>query len=390
MEIIRQIQNEKDQKQFINLTAYCFADETGWTEQLFPLDADDRAFGLFVDENLTSAAISKDFTSCIFGEIVPSSGIACVASGPQYRNKKHVRKLLSQVLREDYEKGRLFSALYPFQFQFYQKFGYGSIGMAYIYNFKPNDIHLSHPPSGWFVPFDGTEKQLAEMYRTYNTWVKNFDFGILLKTPALDVFKEKLEKEKDSIFIYYNQLGNCHGFIRIHLETLRPFFVRLKIKKIAWANPTAFRVLLHFLRNHRDQCQDIEWTVPACIPINWITQEPRIEQKCVFLWMARPLHVKRLLEMKARKISFDDRFIFSVQDEIIPENSGTYLVKHDKVEKQSFRDENTLPFHLFSSLLFGGISLKEALLVGLVNTKISPEIGAFFSLNRNIYLTEVF
>ena len=90
----------------------------------------------------------------------------------------------------------MFSALFPFSFQFYQKFGYGSLGSAFNYTFEPKDIRFINPPSGKFVTFQGNVKQLNDIYNLYNGWVRNFDFGILLKTPSIEKFKQDYEREK--------------------------------------------------------------------------------------------------------------------------------------------------------------------------------------------------
>ncbi len=83
-------------------------------------------------------------------------------------------------------------------------------------------------------------------------------------------------------------------------------------------------------------------------------------------------------------------FSFSIKDEIIAENTSTYTIDGDKVNKQSNNSENFIPFEIFSSLLFGGISLEEALLAGFINFEPSGEAFKFFSFNRNIYLSEQF
>ena len=390
MQTIRLIENENDQKQASDLAAYCFVDETGLSKRIFPLGSADRFLGLFDGETLASAVLSKGFLSSLFGEVVPSSGISCVVSSPQYRNRNFVKLLLTKVIKEDYEKGKLFSALYPFLYRFYQKFGYGSLGPASFYTIDPRDIRLTGSPSGQFAPFLGTDKQLDDYYNIHNKWVQTYDFGIVLKKPSIEKFQDQCKFDKDNILLYYGMNGDCEGFIRFHLKTLQPFVIRFELRRIAWAHVEAFKALMHILWVHRNQCQEITWTAPLNVPINWITMEPRIDHKYTFLWMARPLNLQKLLSMKAEKNPINGKFTFSVKDEIIPENSGTYTIEGNTVVQESFQDKNTLTLDAFSSLLFGGISLKEALLAELVNYDFPAEAENFFSINRNIYISEWF
>ncbi|MFZ5518884.1 MAG: GNAT family N-acetyltransferase [Candidatus Zhuqueibacterota bacterium] len=387
---IRPIESGDARDQFVQWMDYCFKDETGWTQRMFPLPSEDRAVGLFDGDRLTAALLSKGFTSRIFGETVPSNGIACVVTAPQYRNQRHIRKLLSQTLHEEYERGAMFSALYPFQFGFYQKFGYGSLGPTVGYMLDPHAIRTPELPPGQMVPFNASARQLDELFEVYNHWVLNFDFGILRPKPTVEKFVQSLSFDKENVFLYYDENEVCQGFIQFYFNTQREYVVRLKVTSMAWNNAPAFQALLHFLWTHRDQCKDIKWTPPPALPLSWLTREPRIEQYTAFSWMARPLNVPELVRLKAEKLAETGRTTFSITDDVIPSNSGTYTIQGAEVIKEPFRERNVLPFHLFSSLLFGGISLDQAQLAGLVTASLDDMDGSFFAFNRNIYLSEKF
>ena len=386
----RQIETEKDCNQYIALMDYCFKDETGWTGRMFPLPPEDRAFGIFDGDKLAAAMLSKGFTSRIFGKTVLSNGIGCVATAPQYRNRKFIREIFSSVLREEYEKGSLFSALYPFLFDYYQKFGYGSLGNVVAYIFDPSEIRKPEPRPGRIVPFDNSTRHLDDMFSAYNQWVQNFDFGIIRPKPILEKFVQMTEADKAHIFLYYNEEETCQGFIQFYFKTLRKYVIRLKVESMAWVDSSALGALMHFLWTHRDQCSDIKWTPPPILPLVWLTKEPRIEQFCNYSWMARPLHVEKLLQLKAELNPTKAEIKFSLLDEILPENDATYIVRGSSVSKEPFEAINVLPFHLFSSLLFGGLSLKQARFAGLVSMSRGEEAEKFFSLNRNIFLSEDF
>jgi len=387
---IRRIESGSARDQFVYLMDYCFKDETGWTQRMFPLPSEDRAVGLFDGDRLAAALLSKGFTSRIFGETVPSNGIACVVTAPQYRNQRAIRKLLSLVLREEHERSALFSALYPFQFSFYQKFGYGSLGHTVGYIFDPNDIRVPALTSGRMIPFNGSDRQLEELFDVYNQWVQQFDFGILRPKPTAEKFGQSLSVDKSSVFLYRNEKEICQGFIQFHFKTLRKFVVRLKVTSMAWNDAAAFQSMLHFLWTHRDQCKTIKWAPPPALPLSWLTREPRVEQYNAYSWMARPLHVPELLRRKAANVPGEGQTIFSITDEVIPGNTGTYVIRGSEVVQEPFRGINVLPFHLFSSLVFGGISLSQARLAGLVPANGDDMGDSFFSFNRNIYLSEKF
>lgn len=76
------------------------------------------------------------------GRIVELGGIGGVASLPQYRRKGGIRALMNAVLRDMYDRGFVFSGLYPFSRAYYKKFGYtdGGTAMTWTIPFSAFDL----------------------------------------------------------------------------------------------------------------------------------------------------------------------------------------------------------------------------------------------------------
>ena len=68
------------------------------------------------------------------GGSVPMGGIGGVASLPEEREKSSIRSIFEYSIKEMYEKGYVFSYLYPFSPSFYRKFGYELNMNVIIYN----------------------------------------------------------------------------------------------------------------------------------------------------------------------------------------------------------------------------------------------------------------
>ncbi|WP_129113126.1 GNAT family N-acetyltransferase [Halegenticoccus tardaugens] len=64
------------------------------------------------------------FTARVRGGWHPLGGVSAVASPPETRRQGHVGRLLSSLLREFCDRGTYFSALWPFEYGFYRRFGY--------------------------------------------------------------------------------------------------------------------------------------------------------------------------------------------------------------------------------------------------------------------------
>ena len=86
-------------------------------------------WGLFADGDLQAALTVVPFETHWGSEIVfKLGGIAGVATWAQARGNGYVAELLTESLRAMKERGEVVSALYPFSFAFYRKFGWDWVG----------------------------------------------------------------------------------------------------------------------------------------------------------------------------------------------------------------------------------------------------------------------
>ncbi|MBN2442446.1 MAG: GNAT family N-acetyltransferase [Spirochaetales bacterium] len=389
MEKIKLIKEKKDESAYRELAAYCFSDSIGWTERIFPLEPGDTAYGIFDNDILTSGAMSRSFQIYIFNTLIEMAGIAAVESGPQFRNRGYIRKLIKQIFIDELKKGKIVSVLMPFKHKFYEKFGFGDFGGTTATTFDPENIITRHGCNGEFIRFNGNKEQLSDMYDVHDIWVRNFTGGIISRRKSLAKFKDDLKWLKDHLFLYYKN-DECKAYLRYHLNIKAQYTTDLEIKKAAWKDNAGFSGILHFCASHRDQCRQIEWKSPNNIPLHMLCKTPRISQNLLHDYMIRPLDVKKILQLKADFTPATEKITFSIEDEIIPENSGTYIIEGKEVTKTVFNRKNKLPFHIFSSLIFGAYSLKELELSGFTDTSFPITAYSFFQKNHDIYVSEMF
>jgi predicted acetyltransferase len=312
-----------------------------------------------------------------------------VVSTPQSRNRGYIRRLLSKILKDEKEKGKIVSILMPFKYKFYQKFGYGYLGGATATKFEPDNIDAFPLLKGKFVKFNGKKEHLTAMYDVHDIWVRNFTGGIESRRLRITKFKEYIKRIKNHLFLYFKN-NECKAYILFRFNYKEFHESEIIINKTAWKDNEGFRGILNFLKTHRDQCQHIEWNVPRNIPFHILCKNPRISQKLLHDFMIRPLDVEKILALKADYTPAIEKITFSIEDPVIPGNSGTYIIEDKEVKKIPLTDENTLPFHIFSSLVVGAISLKEAELIGLNNISLPVTAYSFFQKNKNTYISECF
>ncbi|MBN1698439.1 MAG: GNAT family N-acetyltransferase [Spirochaetales bacterium] len=386
---IRRLKGKKDEDACSRLAQYCFPDEVGWTSRIFPITAEDEAWGLFKDGQLATATISRYYEAYIYGSLEKMSGISLVESHPHMRNQGLVRELLNHIIKEDVKRGMVFSTLRPFKFFFYEKFGYGYSGDTCFFSFSPDNIK-ELPVEGAMIRFEEKDSQLKDVWNVQDEWVKNYTFGITAKHISLKQMIDELNFRKQHLFLYYRD-GTCRGYILLSLITAGQFEMNMQISKMAWTDQDAFRGLMTFIRTHKDQCKEARCVLPADIPLHLVFKNPRILQTVKADHMVRPLNIEYLLKLKLQDNPVKcGEFSFAIEDPIIPHNTGSYIIENNRVIKRSYEEENIIPLHIFSSLLFGSYSLQDAQLAGLIGDDFPENARLLFTKTGSIHLSEFF
>ena len=122
----------------------------------------------------------------LYGEIVPGNYIFGIATLPEYRCKGIARELLESAIEVAIERGHVLSMLIPFNYRFYEKFGYkmsyklvkASIKAEYS---SPDDMH------GHIIKSDYIISDLQNVYKKFcenlNGWINRSDdeFQLILE-----------------------------------------------------------------------------------------------------------------------------------------------------------------------------------------------------------------
>lgn len=96
-----------------------------------PVEPPKETLGLFVQGELLSALTTCPFTVYwpgARGGALALGGVAGVATYAEARGEGHVDQLLRESLRRMREAGQVISALYPFAWKFYQRYGWDAVG----------------------------------------------------------------------------------------------------------------------------------------------------------------------------------------------------------------------------------------------------------------------
>jgi len=387
---LRQIKSSKEKQQYRELCKYCFVDKTGWTDSMLNDPKEDSAvYGAFEDKLLKSAIISRHYSVNLFGSMQKMAGISAVASYPEVRNKGYVRAIITQILEDEREAGRTLSCLYPFSFSYYAKFGYGSMGEFRHVSFSPLDL-LPVKDAQALLPFDGSGQMLKDLHTVKTAYLQRFDFSAFAQVPDVKKYTMNLLATKKKLYLSYRD-GKACGALIYELRPLKPHASELVLNEIYWTSPEGLRDIIAHLRAHRDQCEKISGNIQESVPFHLLCTEPRLPTEVWRSWMARPLKLQTLLEAKLADEASKTftPFSFSVEDAQIPEETATYKLSPDGIQKKAHDGTNPVSLPVLSALLFGGMSTIQAVDAGLCDGWITDHRD-FFAKKRGNCLNEHF
>jgi predicted acetyltransferase len=387
MSEIRVIETRPEREAFRELARYCFVDTVGWIDRVPPAGArEGAAYGVFEGDRLLSALISRNYACSLFGETAGMAGISAVATWPEERGKSRVSELMAHAIRRDREEGKSVSSLYPFKFSFYEKYGYGFVGESSLYRFSPYDVRGLTPPGGEWAAFDGSPEMFGGYLDVFSRWARSFDFACLPALDSRDELRAQLDADKEHCYLL-RTAREVKAVLRYALVVTGPFSKRMEVRRAAWTDAEGFRGIFHFFVKHRDQVPEIDWRTCGGLGLHHMTGEPRIYCAVSRDWMARPLDLPGLLARRAEAEGFKGPAEISITDDLIESNTGTYLIEDGGVKLIRRKGGDTIGLPLFSSLLFGGMTYREAVLAGHV---LEPALEPLFARRRPVWLTERF
>ena len=385
---VKLIRSKEGQKSYSELCKYCFNDSVGWTDRMFRGDAKKQSvYGAFEGKALKSGIISRHFNVNLFGKMHAMSGISAVASYPESRNRGYIRSLFKKILNDERNAGRTVSALYPFSFAYYGNFGYGALEDYRHITVRPEDI-LPFAGTKPLVPYDGSQAMFEDIKSIWNGYYGCFDFGSDRSDHTAEGFNDAADFFKYRAYVAYKGKKPL-GAIVYTLNIAGSYQSEIDISTLAWTDAAALPGIMGHLAAHRGQCAAIKGEFHSSVPMHLFTKEPRLPTGIIRSWMARPLNLEKILASKLKEQKDFSPVTFSIEDPVIPEESGTYTVSPGSVKKKANTGEHAVPLSVFSSLLFGGMTPEEAY-VSVCPERWILDAADFFKKRRRSYLNERF
>ena len=293
-----------------------------------------------------------------------------VSTLPEYRHSHYASSLLIKSLEVMKNRGYLFSALGPFSYSFYKKYGWNlafhkkkyTMSMEYLKTFekRKNIFRLL------------TLKDLNNVRMLYETFMSRYNGAIRRDAKNWESRFKRLNKHKNYAYGCSRDGKELSGYIFYSLGDSR-----FDIHEMVYDSLETKLDLLCFICAHKAQAGEVVWFAPPDDNTPLLLENPAIDQNIKVGMMIRVVDVKRVLEAYSFPPEYNGSFTIKVEDFYAPWNSRPFRVfienGNAKVEKiEDGPIDVKCDIQTFSQIMFGYLSMREAMELGKI-AACSPE-----------------
>jgi predicted acetyltransferase len=371
--------------------------------------ATDEDWGAFDDENHLMARIINNHYDFYFdGKAVKAGGIGGVATLPEYRNTGAVREIFNALIPQAYKNGEVISTLYPFNHEFYRKFGYEVVTFQNEYSLTPAALTNYRKVVSADSPFTirkwNAGDSVSDFLSVYNQFATAYNFAAV-RSEEMMLNKLKYDKpfidRKFSYLILEN--GKPVSYV-IFTDVRNDPAAILQVNECAWTSRESFYAILGFLGQFSADYGTIKLPLPNGIDLLRFIRTPdaySIEKRVCQHFMVRVMNARKLLEIIKKPANCD--FTMKLTDEMIADNNAAFRVLADRVEVLDAEPAGTtassttgskfdieLNVRALGQLASGCLNINEAALRNDVIINSNEEMLKTVFPEKNIFVSESF
>lgn len=373
------IAKQEDKRAYYTMLSYCFNMGNSNTENNvqnanFPHD---EVLVNEIDGTVTQCVHVVPFDMNFEGKSYKMGGIAGVSSMPEHRDQGGIKDILVQSLSYMKERGMIFSALGPFSFEFYRKYGW-EWGFTFQKLKFPISAIAKTPKAKKYVQLTQEDDELVNNFR--NEFIKKIN-GSIYHT-------EKIRNERWQRF--NSQFVHCYASYddNNQVEAIAFFKIEgrtLNCEEFFFKNETARQHMLHFFYVHRSQVDEIELQLLPSDNFRTLLPSPRIQYWEWANMMFRVVVVEEAFRAMNLNQKLNGKFRLKVIDSQADWNDGIFdiQIQKGKLEISKSNSKNydfEISIQRLSQLILGFMSGKEAIDLETVLVKNENKKALFMEL----------
>ncbi|MEE4193593.1 MAG: GNAT family N-acetyltransferase [Anaerolineae bacterium] len=200
------------------------------------------------------------------------SGIGGVATLPEYRRGRWVRRMMEAFFQYANENDIIVSALAPFNYPFYEKFGYVMSEQRHDYHFSPSELkQITGQPEISFREYD-PEKDAEAVMDVQRSMAR---FGSRLFIPL-----HRLQKFPIPHGYVFERNHEIVGFILLRFNEIKEDWqLRMNIIHTWFNTNDVLPAIADFVFRYGSQCKQINWRMEPEIPLEYFLKNPGHQER---------------------------------------------------------------------------------------------------------------
>lgn len=350
--------------------------------------------GLFDGDELRCTCAHHWFTVTVRGGEHPLAGLSAVATPPENRRQGLVGRLLYESLVEYRERDHYLSALWPFEYAFYRRYGWAQAGTYASYECGPDALAFAAETEN-----DGEFRRLdADEFERLNRVLDahNAEIGLSMRRSE-EWWRRRIFEgwEQDSYVYGFERDGELRGYVVYDVEADDE--TTMCVHELVPRDREARLNLLRFCYYHDSQVDTVRiYGQPDTLLFD-LTDDPRaIEYEVTPGGMVRLVDVERALSELGYPTGCEGRLVLAVRDSLADWNDGVFAIEVENGDATCHpveeRPDATVPITTLSQLYVGHFSVERATIAGdlaIESESVRELLDGMFP-PQNVFLREGF
>jgi len=371
------------------LWANCFTEDSDSFIQYYFKNCvpNDSFLGAFIDNKLVSMLQIKEYLKMFRGKAIKTGYLTAVCTEEEYRMQGHAKKLIEKAFEVMKEKNIVISSLYPFNYEFYEKFGYAicsdkqiiTLNNAQYPKITTNDIEI------FKLEKDDAVTLSFELLKLYKEFMSRFEGYIIRDIELMKLTLLRHLENKNTDIIIARENGRIVGY---SLNSL--VGDSIIADEVVYKDIRAFAAISKYLIG---QAPSIKLTVPKEDKMDTYFEckqenselKPHIMHKVIDINQSLDIKelqdIKKPMILKITNILDKNKFnIYSFSEQGIMEEN----------DKKSWDIECTE--NVYAQTVCGYIGFKEGIKNGLVKVQNNEQLTKFENIfkENSLYVFEMF
>ncbi|MFO7881962.1 MAG: GNAT family N-acetyltransferase [Kosmotogaceae bacterium] len=322
------------------------------------LESNVELFGAYDGEKPVAGYLLYPFEMRIREDMVPMGGLGLVCSRPDYRGKGAVKFMLKEAIKTMIKKNMKVSVLYPFNIDFYRKYGWELFFTRKIITLSPGQLKKSSVEGVEAIYYRYPDEEIKEFY---NKKAKTF-YNFALRDDY--IWHRHLDNEISGSasegVVKFVKNGQIVGIFTLQISS-EDFGSKASVGSVVYNNEEVKRAMFDYLRKLSHQVSKLEiWVSEDFLIWPYLSDRPSsIKKRYAGMMRVNSMNLLDGLKIGDEKIDFT----VSIKDKTNEENEGTWELRNNEcvlsVTKSSESPDLETDIGTFSSIMSGFTDFSE-------------------------------